>query len=172
MTVNKPISVLLGCWLATVVSSVAATCNTELKSNVEPARYQTASAAAVTVTDTVTGLIWQRCPAGYHWEGATCSEVPETQKSFTWQQALQYAQAVGQGWRLPNVKELESLVKRNCWSPAIESDVFSSVELGYMWTSTGVAAYYGNAWAVYFLDGGVVSQAKDIQYKVRLVKSP
>ncbi len=55
------------------------------------------------VTDTETGLIWQRCTLGQ--TGNDCSGSASL---HTWQQALQAAYAP---WRLPNINELESIVE-------------------------------------------------------------
>lgn len=62
------------------------------------------------VTDTMTGLVWRRCAEGTFWNdgGQSCDgEATE----FTWEHALDYAKANREGgWRIPNVKELFSLV--------------------------------------------------------------
>lgn len=62
------------------------------------------------VTDTLTGLVWRRCAAGLIWNNDTQS-CDGTATEFLWKEALDYAKVNGQGgWRIPNVKELFSIV--------------------------------------------------------------
>jgi Protein of unknown function (DUF1566) len=149
---------------------VLAECKADLASNIEADRYEWVDNN--TVKDVSTGLVWLRCPLGFVWSAATasCDEVPNAVTTFSWSEALAAGTARGDGWRLPNSKELESLVKRSCDNPAIDTTVFSPLSLGFFWSSTSASAYFGNAWAVQFQDGGVVSVAKENAYKVRLVK--
>ena len=90
------------------------------------------------VKDLMTGLIWQRCALGQAWdtEKNTCSNKVPT---LNWQQALQQAHALGNGYRLPTVKELYSLLERNC-SATIDSIAFPNTSYsGAYWSSTPVA---------------------------------
>jgi len=57
-----------------------------------------------TVTDIHTKLTWQRCSVGQIWTGETCAG---DFIGFTWDQAMQLAK---DGWRLPTVDELDTLV--------------------------------------------------------------
>jgi hypothetical protein len=92
-----------------------------------------------TVTDVRTGLMWQRCMVGYTFSDngtpgtlADDSCTPSATTTFLWQQALQDAVALNaQGgfggfadWRLPNIKELISIVEHKCASPAINETIF------------------------------------------------
>lgn len=95
-----------------------------------------------TVTDTCTGLMWQR----------------ETARGpYTWQQALQYCEGLnlaGHGdWRLPDVHELQSIVDYGRRRPSIDPtlDGTSSV----YWSATEYVAADLYAWAVYLDDGAV-----------------
>ncbi|MBZ9611987.1 DUF1566 domain-containing protein [Rheinheimera maricola] len=56
------------------------------------------------VTDAATKLIWQRCSVGQRWTGKTCTG--EAAK-FKWNDAMQQAK---DGWRLPTIDELDTLV--------------------------------------------------------------
>ena len=80
-----------------------------------------------TITDQTTHLQWQRCAAGFGWSatGNLCSPLAGQVTDFTWQEALVYAKnfAGASGWRLPNTKELESLVKRSCSLKAVRASV-------------------------------------------------
>ncbi len=126
-----------------------------------------------TVTDMLTGLIWRRCSEGYAWSQNLnrCDLDPSTVQEFTWQQALLRADQQGD-WRLPNSKELVSLIKRSCIDPAVDTRVFSSTSLGRHWTSTAAVSYYGNAWALNLMDGSLITTDKATKLQVRLVKSP
>lgn len=75
-----------------------------------------------TVKDNDTGLIWQRCSVGQSWD-AKSNKCTGDAKNLSWQQALKAAKALGEGWRLPNVKELASLIESSC-KPAINIAVF------------------------------------------------
>lgn len=60
------------------------------------------------VEDRHTGLVWRRCEEPQTWNGKRCTW---TAKRYNYVQAVQHA-AAQPGWRLPNVKELNSLVER------------------------------------------------------------
>ena len=129
-----------------------------------------------TVTDTVTSLQWKRCSEGQTWDGTTCTG---TASNYTWQQALQAADAAtyaGQSdWRLPNVKELVSIVERACVSPAIDLSVFPGIPEGsFHWSSSPVTFTTGYFWGVYFRLGEVNYLPGSFAYvatSVRLVRA-
>jgi len=92
-----------------------------------------------TVTDTRTGLTWQRCPMGFTFSDSGTPGVltddsctPGASITFSWQQALQGAASLNaQGgfagfsdWRVPNIKELISIVEQRCVSPALNATLF------------------------------------------------
>lgn len=150
-------------------AGASAECNALLSSEIGASRYQALPGSVV--EDQTTGLQWQRCPLGFAWSSgpATCAATGAL-AAFSWHDALDIAMATGDGWRLPNSKELESLIKRDCYDPAIEVSVFSDMTLGFVWSSTPASAYFGNAWAIQFRDGGIVSVDKEGKHSVRLVR--
>jgi hypothetical protein len=90
-----------------------------------------------TVTDRATGLIWKQCAEGL--SGANC--LTGSAMTFTWQQALQHAEAAvfaGSAlWRLPNKKELASLVEQRCYDPAINDRFFPNTPVDdWFWSSS------------------------------------
>ena len=125
-----------------------------------------------TVTDKATGLQWKRCSEGQTWSGGTCIGSPTTR---TWQQALQLAEAASYAgksdWRLPNVKELSSIVELACYKPAIDAAIFPATPASWYWSSSPSAGYPLRAWGVDFDDGNDGYGSKDgVNGRVRLVR--
>ena len=123
------------------------------------------NAAAGTVTDTATGLMWQQATA----PGAT----PAT---YTWQQALAYCEnlnlATYTDWRLPTAKELQSLKDYSRYNPAINTTAFPSTVASYYCSSTTYAGETNGAWYVGFGYGSVFHSLKtNNDFYVRAVRS-
>ena len=88
------------------------------------------------VTDPVTGLVWQRCAVGMSWDGVTCTG---TATKMTLRQAFEFAKNAASGgttWRVPNVKELLSIVDADRTTPAINSTAFPSTPAAFFFSST------------------------------------
>ncbi len=88
------------------------------------------------VQDNVTKLEWQRCAYG---QVATPTSCEGTAQKITWQAALQTAQSLANGWRLPNVKELASIIDYQCFAPPANAAIFPNTptsENSGFWTST------------------------------------
>lgn len=127
-----------------------------------------------TVTDTTTSLVWDQCAYGR--TGAACAGGTAWQGQ--WASALAQAVAANTAaykdhtdWRVPNMKELSSLVKRDAYNPAIDATAFPNTSANDFWTSSTDWYYPPFAWVVYFGNG-----ANDANYKtnnnfVRLVRS-
>jgi hypothetical protein len=131
------------------------------------------NAAGDEITDTETGLIWRRCAEGQLWSGTTCTDTPT---SFSFRNALEHAKSVatstGVAWRLPNVKELSSLVIRNKSAALINTTAFpSSGAQVIFWSSTPQhsSAMVGG-WFVDFQRGYVGMNPSTVTYAVRLVR--
>ncbi|WP_317855410.1 DUF1566 domain-containing protein [Chakrabartyella piscis] len=102
-----------------------------------------------TVTDNASGLMWMEVDLGV---------------AVDWEEALTLAEssefADYDDWRLPDVKELQSIVNYDGSYPAINQDYFSCTELAenenyYFWTSTSayfseMSPDYDSAWYVAF----------------------
>jgi hypothetical protein len=122
------------------------------------------------VIDNLTGLIWTK-------NGTTPgppSCTPGTWK--TWQEALDYVKCLNAqnylghtDWRLPNRKELYSLVdySQNLYTISLPSShPFTNVQIQY-WSSTTHAGYKSDAWIVDFWNAGYVNAApKEVSYAV------
>jgi|WetSurMetagenome_2_1015567.scaffolds.fasta_scaffold00033_43 hypothetical protein len=127
-----------------------------------------------TVTDNVSGLIWQKCSAEQNYQ--TCSGAA---MDMVWADALTYCNnlALGGGtaWRLPDVMELKSLADSSRHDPAINTTYFpSTVSTGY-WSSTTYVYYSTNSWCDYawyvnFHDGFVYNYGKSNHLYVRCVR--
>lgn len=125
------------------------------------------------VTDTVTNLIWRRCAEGMNWNGTTCSG---TATIYTHANALLRARNEatnsGKDWRLPNVKELESLMDRSRSNPAIDLVAFPATPASYFWSSSYSAGGSDVAWGGDFYFGEIGSSAgRSYLSAVRLVRT-
>lgn len=130
------------------------------------------SARGEEVTDTQTGLIWRRCSEGQTWVGGTCSG---SHTDYTWDNALVHAKSTaistGVAWRLPNVKELQTLIQRyGMVNPAVDRSAFPNTPSKSFWTSTPNASNASHAWVVRFGYGYVNSYGHDNRSAVRLVR--
>jgi len=111
-----------------------------------------------TVADNLTGLMWAK-DANYN-------------GTKTWDDAIDYANNLSLGsegcgasytdWRLPNVKELQSLIGFGSSSPALPTGhPFTNVRSYYYWSSTRSAYDTDDAWGVYMFYGNVYNYNKD-----------
>jgi Protein of unknown function (DUF1566) len=97
----------------------------------------TISSDGQSVTDAKTALIWQRCSAGTQWSGGSCVGTPAC---VTYDQAVSLAaaqrSATGFSWRIPNIKELGTLVDVTTNNPAINVSAFPSTSSSGYWSDT------------------------------------
>lgn len=112
-----------------------------------------------TATDTRSGLMWKQCSEGQVYSQGSCvgSATP-----YDWRSALELARssvfASNSDWRLPNVKELSSLLEECRYSPTINDAVFPNTPDASFWSSS--PSPYQNdwtndqAWYVTFSYGG------------------
>ena len=150
-------------------STVDATCPGGVGASTTPNNAFTVNVNG-TVVHLTSGLMWKQCNEGL--SGAACDTGAAT--SMTWYDALTAAKsstfAGYSDWRLPNKKELESLIDNTCFSPAINAIVFPGTASAYTQTSTTLVAFTNSAWIVSFDDGGTDNGSKASQYAVRLVR--
>lgn len=127
-----------------------------------------------TVTHVTTGLTWKRCPEGL--SGEPCATG--TAISMTWSSALTTAEnstfAGFSDWRLPNFKELRSIVETCGYDPAINQAIFPATPRpafgSVFWSSSTYAPRPADAWLVLFDRGGGVASDKESRLFVRLVR--
>lgn len=143
-------------------------------SNYQPAGVQMSyrDNGDCTITDLVTGLMWSKCgSANQTCSGGAC--VMTTTNTYTWENAItaceDYTMAGYNDWRLPNIKELFSLVRYSGSAPYIDS-VFSCVSGSY-WSSTTYVPYTTYAMLVYFVNGYANFSLKTNSFYVRCVRA-
>lgn len=125
-----------------------------------------------TVTDDVTGLTWMRCGLGLTWDGTNCNG---SLSRLNWKAALEAAEsqifAGSSDWRLPNIKELASIIEHSCHYPANNLTIFPEVtSWSSNWTSSINARSALYAWSINFTNGDESRAPKSSYYHVRLVR--
>ena len=141
--------------------------------------YTTPAVAALsingngTVTDTTTGLVWDQCSYGL--TGAACdggalleSDWPTALTTAVSANAVNYKGF--NDWRMPNVKELQSIQNFEASNPVIDSIAFPATASVPYWSSS-VSALDRTLWWVVDFGLGAVYADRGSTYKVRLVRS-
>lgn len=113
------------------------------------------------VTDHLTGLVWSRT--------ANAAEYP-----LTWPEAFGFIAEMNHGhmygygdWRLPNRRELRSLVSHQTRKPALpEGHPFRNVFLGWYWSSTTAVISPAHAWYVHMEGARMFYGGKDQSFLV------
>ena len=174
-TLNRLLSGCL-CWVMTT-PALAQNCRaeSEIPSTTPSADFDDYGDG--TVSHKPTGLMWAKCPLGQ--SGPDCATG--SAEALTWREALEAARdstlAGYTDWRLPNIKELRTLVEERCYAPAINLSVFpaaSGAGLNY-WSSS---PHDFSAWLVGsetgdVFDAGSVYEGggRGSRQSVRLVRS-
>jgi hypothetical protein len=137
----------------------------ELQTGVaEPVPRFTVDGSGDCITDNLTGLMWTRN-----------ANLPTALQ--TWQQALDYANNLNlcgfSDWRLPNRKELRSLIDYNLANNAASLNTlgFSNVQANDYWSSSSYAGSPAYAWFASLGDGSVGARNKTNSYYVWPVRA-
>ena len=116
------------------------------------------------VTDNKTTLEWQD----------DYSDNGDSVKSTKWTDAIDYCEGLtlnGQNdWRLPNKKELLTIVDYGTYNPAISS-VFEKTTSGDYWSSTVLMSYTNSVQLISFYDGFTYYSVKSNSSYVRCVRA-
>lgn len=96
-----------------------------------------------TVVDLVSGLEWQRCAMGATFD-ATSDRCIGSPLKFVWDAALREAKTASdasgtpanQPWRLPNIKELQSVIDAACYRPVVRPGYYPDTPSDAFWSST------------------------------------
>ena len=112
-----------------------------------------------TVTDLVTGLMWQKESTGVN---------------MKWQSAMLYCKSLSisgyNDWRLPSLKELLSIADDTKNYPSINKNFFYGNLFEMYWSSTSYSHEYEKAWNVPFEHGGIYQSQKSTSSYVRGVR--
>lgn len=88
-----------------------------------------------TITDNLTQLVWQKAP---------------NTTILTWENALAYAEnlslASATDWRLPNIKELQSLNDESITNPSANTNFFPTIGVHNYWSSTSLPNQTTKSW--------------------------
>lgn len=130
-----------------------------------------------TVTHKATGLMWKVCSQGQSFDPSN-NGCTGSASLHNWQAALDQAQAESfasyNDWRLPNIKELASIVELSCVIPAINLSIYPNTpsSSAIYWSSTPVNNNNSKAWVVDFFSGLFnPTHEKNTDYYIRLVRS-
>jgi len=117
-----------------------------------------------TVTDVMTGLMWL--------------QDADSITARSWANALSAVAALSTGdhhdWRLPNVREIESLLDLSQDNPCLPEEYstdFTGVQSDIYWTSTTYAGATGSAWCIDLMDGATLIVDKSVSHYVLAVRS-
>lgn len=112
-----------------------------------------------TITDNLTNLIWKK--VAY-------------EDSITWEQALVYADTLSASgftdWRLPNIKELQSLNDESRINPSINNSFFTNIAVNKYWSSTTLPNHTTWAWYLYTQFGITTYDDKSFRHYVLCVR--
>jgi hypothetical protein len=88
-----------------------------------------------TIKDNLTGLVWQKTP---------------NTSTLTWEQALVYTEGLtlagASDWRLPNIKELQSINDERIVNPSVSPTYFTTIGIKNYWSSTSLPNQTTRAW--------------------------
>jgi hypothetical protein len=120
-----------------------------------------------TVTDSVSNLMWQ-------------DGIWSTASTITWDEALAYCENLSHAaytdWKLPDIRELESLVDTDSYSPAIDTTAFDDqTNIDQVFWSSTTNGLAQDAWAINFNTGGTGTGTKasmGFKVYVRCVRLP
>ena len=131
------------------------------------------------IEDFKTDLMWVRCFHGSNWDIAASDCRVDDQPRITWKEALKAVDAANDvaylgytDWRMPNIKELASIVERQCYLPAINTARFPLSQLAItsvFWSNTPIPGTTSIR-VVSFADGLALSQDYTATHYLRLVR--
>ena len=98
-----------------------------------------------TVTDNATGLMWVKESLG---AGCNNGNVITWFAALTWVNGLTFAGY--SDWRMPNIKELPSIINYGLRYPAVDTVFFPECKSAEYWSSTTSIVYSLFAWTINF----------------------
>jgi Protein of unknown function (DUF1566) len=130
-----------------------------------------------TVSDTVSMLMWMKCPSGQEWRNERCIGKAD---AYGWADAKAHAAQVSRSataffddWRLPSLRELATITDRGCRNPRTNVDVFPDTPAAPFWSSTARPGEQAGerVLALSFGAEGVLLARKDERLHLRLVRT-
>ena len=140
-------------------------CDSDKPETTPTSRFQV-NAKEGTVLDTQARLTWKICAEGMIYLNGRCTGNAE----FTWDYAAKNFDDKANGWRLPSIDELKSIVEKRCTEPAINLQVFPNTQPLSFWSASSDAGDPDYAYNIYFGRGLVGNYLKINSFYVRLVK--
>lgn len=123
-----------------------------------------------TVTDNETGLMWKKCTLGLSGNDCSIGSI----RYRPWGGALTTANSNSDhgydDWRLPNIKELASLIENACNDPAINESIFPNTPSVSFWASSPAKDSAFTPWYVEFNRGNIFGIINIAPAGVRLVR--
>ncbi|MBV1909870.1 MAG: DUF1566 domain-containing protein [Kangiellaceae bacterium] len=90
-----------------------------------------------TFTDRKTGLIWSRCFLGQSWTEDGCEgDIVVRGWDVVLAQTEESEYAGMTDWRVPNIKELRSIIEQSCIQPETNLNFFVDIGAASVWSST------------------------------------
>jgi hypothetical protein len=112
-----------------------------------------------TVLDTITGLMWQKADGG----------------EMTIENAVKYADTLTLGgytdWRLPNIKELQSINDETAFNPSVNKNFFNVTTAKKYWSSTTLPNQTTKAWYLNTQFGITTYDYKSIRHNLVCVRT-
>lgn len=140
---------------STPTTSATSTNNTNIKGLPPEAPTNYTDNKNGTITDNYTGLIWKKCVQGM--TGSDCKLGSPSLR--IWGKAVADCDEMNfagkTDWRIPTLKELQSIVNTKEFDPAINKKFFLNTPDHPYWTETSPAEYPANKFTVIFSDGSV-----------------
>ena len=156
----------------------AADCLTQHEMDNPDHMYSVADAnVSQTVQDLETNLTWTRCPLGQSVQAGLCADdaaVPA--KTYSWEEALLAAEAANvatyegaSDWRVPSVKELQTIMAPTCKNRAMNELAFPTAANAYIYTATPDTSSTNNVFIMRMSDGHLLPHNKTTGRLVYLV---
>ena len=151
------------------IQSLAQVCNESIPLTTPDSRFSINIDG--TVVDNKTGLMWMRCSLGQTWNGNGCSGVSA---NFSWVNAINAGEtetfANHNDWRVPNIKELNSILEDACYEPAINENIFPATPQSFFWSASPHAVDSNDQRWLDFVTGDIYPPSLIEFLSVRLVR--